>query len=404
MSFDTIPSKASLQPKPFSAHVSDEDLKSFQTLLKHSRIGPKTYENLTADVKDFNHWGISRQWVADAKQHWETKYDWRKTEDRINSYPNFTVPIEDSGFDFQIHFVALFSKKPDAVPLALLHGWPGSFLEFLGTLDVLREKYKPEDLPFHVIVPSLPGYGYSNGPPLDKNFDTEGIARVVDKLMVGLGFGDGGYVAQGGDVGSFVSRVLGVNSEACKAVHLNLAIGIQQPDDVPMDALSKEEQEGLVRYNDFGNLGNAYAREHGTRPSTIGLVLSSSPVALLAWVGEKFLQWSDESPPLDEILDSVTLYWFTDSFPRAIYPYRQFFGPKPTFFHPDAQWYIKKPMGYSWHPKELAPVPKAWVAKSGNLVWYRGHTEGGHFAAMERPKYFVKDVEDFVKEVWPTVK
>ncbi|KAK0879689.1 hypothetical protein LTR87_006490 [Friedmanniomyces endolithicus] len=373
MSFDTIPSKASLKPKPFNAH-------------------------------DFNHWGISREWVADAKQHWETKYDWRKTEDRINSYPNFTVPIEDSGFEFQIHFTALFSKKPDAVPLALLHGWPGSFLEFLGTLDVLREKYKPEDLPFHVIVPSLPGYGYSNGPPLDKDFDTEGIARVVDKLMVGLGFGDGGYVAQGGDVGSFVSRVLGVNSEACKAVHLNLAIGIQQPDDVPMDALSKEEQEGLVRYNNFGNLGNAYAREHGTRPSTIGLVLSSSPVALLAWVGEKFLQWSDESPPVDEILDSVTLYWYTDSFPRAIFPYRQFFGPKPTFFHPDAQWYIKKPMGYSWHPKELAPVPKAWVAKSGNLVWYRGHTEGGHFAAMERPKYFVKDVEDFVKEVWPTVK
>ncbi|TKA36752.1 hypothetical protein B0A54_11622 [Friedmanniomyces endolithicus] len=342
MSFDTIPSKASFKPKPFNAHVSDEDLRSFQTHLKYSRIGPKTYENLTTDVKDFNHWGISRQWVADAKQHWETKYDWRKTEDRINSYPNFTVPIQDSGFDFQIHFVALFSKKPDAVPLALLHGWPGSFLEFLGTLDVLREKYKPEDLPFHVIVPSLPGYGYSNGPPLDKDFNTEGIARVVDKLMVGLGFGDGGYVAQGGDVGSFVARVLGVNSEACKAVHCK--------------------------------------------------------------VGEKFLQWSDESPPVDEILDSVTLYWFTDSFPRAIYPYRQFFGPKPTFFHPDAEWHIKKPMGYSWHPKELAPVPKDWVAKTGNLVWYRGQTEGGHFAAMEKPKLFVKDVEDFVKEVWPTVK
>lgn len=221
MSFDTIPSKAFLKPQPFNAHVSDEELESFQTLLKHSRIGPKTYENLTTDVKDFTGWGISRQWLDEAKQHWQTKYNWRKTEDRINSYPNFTVPIEDSGFEFKIHFIALFSEKKDAVPLLLLHGWPGSFLEFLGTLDVLREKYKPEDLPFHVIVPSLPGYGYSNGPPLDKNFDVEGIARVMDKLMVGLGFGEGegGYISQGGDIGSFVSRVIGVTAKSCKAVH-----------------------------------------------------------------------------------------------------------------------------------------------------------------------------------------
>ncbi|KAK4899675.1 hypothetical protein LTR27_002941 [Elasticomyces elasticus] len=327
----------------------------------------KTYENLTADVKDFTHFGISRQWLSDAKKQWETKYDWRQTEKRINSFPNYTVSIEHPGFDFEIHFIALFSKKKDA---------------FLSTLDVLREKYTPEDLPFHVIVPSLPGYGYSNGPPLDKDFDVQGIARVVDKLMVGLGFGDG-YISQGGDIGSFVSRVLAVNAEACKAY------------------TSLSEQKGLKRYNNFNEMGNAYAREHGIRPSTIGLVLSSSPVALLAWVGERFLQWSDTSPPLNEILDSVSLYWFTDSFPRAIYPYRQFFGPKPSFFHPDAEWHIKKPMGYSWHPKELAPVPKAWVAKSGNLVWYRGHDEGGHFAATEKPKLFVKDMEDFVEEVWP---
>ncbi|KAK5685050.1 hypothetical protein LTS10_003125 [Elasticomyces elasticus] len=268
MSFDTIPSQASLKPRPFTAHVSDKDLESFQTLLKHSRIGPKTYENLTADVKDFTHF-----------------------------------------------------------------------------------------------VLSLPGYGYSNGPPLDKDFDVQGIARMVDILMVGLGFG-GGYISQGGDISSFVSRVLAVNAEACKAVHLHHA--------VPIKSLSQEEQKGLERYNNFNEIGNAYAREHGTRLSTIGLVLPSSPVALLAWVGEKFLQWSDTSPPLTELLVSVSLYWFTNSFPRAIYPYRQFFGSKPSFFHPDAEWHIKKPMGYSWHPKELAPVPKDWVAKSGNLVWYRG--------------------------------
>ncbi|CAK1357041.1 unnamed protein product [Cercospora beticola] len=356
-------------------------------------------DRLTANVKDYTHFGISRQWLSDAKQHWETKYDWRKTEARINSFNNLTVPIEHEGFTFDIHFVALFSQKKDAVPLLLSHGWPGSFLEFLAALDMLKSKYKPEDLPFHVIVPSLPGYGYSSGPPLDKNWTTEKMAAVLDKLMVGLGFGDG-YIAQGGDIGSFISRVLGVTSPSCKAVHLHLAIGLQGE----TEGLTDAEKKGVQRITDFATLGNAYAREHGTRPATIGLVLSASPISLLAWIGEKFQQWTDVTPPIDEILDGATLYWFTESFPRAIYPYRQFFGAQPTFFHNDPEYYIKKPLGYSWHPEELAPVPRDWVATSGNLVWYRAHKEGGHFAAMERADLFVKDREDFVAEVWPKAK
>lgn len=167
----------------------------------------------------------------------------------------------------------------------------------------------------------------------------------------------------------------------CKAVHLHLVIGQTGEE----DGLTDAEKKGVQRINDFGTLGNAYAREHGTRPATIGLVLSSSPIALLAWIGEKFQQWTDETPPIDEILDGATLYWFTESFPRAIYPYRQFFGPEPTFFHNDPAYYIKKPLGYSWHPEELAPVPKKWVEGTGNLVWYRGHKEGGHFAGKSYP-------------------
>lgn len=219
-SFGNLPSNASLRPNPFRAQVSDQDLSDFKQLLKLSKLGPKTYENSVADVKDFTSFGISRDWLAQTKSYWESKYDWRKTEDRINSFPNFTVPIHDdkTGFKFDIHFMALFSKKSDAVPLLLLHGWPGSPLEFLGALSVLIEKYTPDTLPFHIVVPSLPGYAYSSGPPTDQNFDTEGIARVMDKLMVGLGFGKG-YITQGGDIGSFVSRVLAVTSESCLAAH-----------------------------------------------------------------------------------------------------------------------------------------------------------------------------------------
>ena len=169
-------------------------------------------------MKDFTSFGISRDWLEGAKREWIENYDWRKTEARINKFNNYTVEIEEDGFKHQVHFIALLSKKSDAVPLLLLHGWPGSFLEFLGVLEELSSKYSESDLPFNVIVPSLPGYGYSNGPSIDKNFTVEGIANVMDKLMIGLGYGDG-YVTQGGDIGSFVSRVLGTTSSACKAVH-----------------------------------------------------------------------------------------------------------------------------------------------------------------------------------------
>lgn len=218
MPYDTIPSKCSFEPKEFNARVSDLELEGFKLLLRISRIGPETYENQVADVNDYTSFGISRKWLVEAKEHWLSNYDWRKTEARINGYNNWTVDIEEDGFQYQIHFTALFSKKADAVPLLLLHGWPGSFLEFLGVIDEFKSKYDENSLPFHIIVPSLPGYGYSNGPPTDKNFTTEGIARVMDKLMIGLGFGDG-YVTQGGDIGSFVSRVLGTISSSVKAVH-----------------------------------------------------------------------------------------------------------------------------------------------------------------------------------------
>lgn len=288
MPFNTIPSNASLKCEPFKAHVSDQELQDFKDSLKYSRIGPKTYENQVSDVKDFNSFGITREWLSNTVETWRSSYDWRKSEDRINALPNFKTKIEYNGDSFDVHFAALFSKKADAVPLLVLHGWPGSFLEFTGTLEGLKAKYTEDDLPFHIITPSLPGYGYSSGPPLDKNFTTEDLAMVMDALMRGLGFSSG-YISQGGDIGSFVSRILGVRSDACKAVHLHLCVGVGPESEEEMKSLSQQEQQALKRQGDFGNLGNAYGREHGTRPSTVGLVLSSSPVALLAWYGQRTL-------------------------------------------------------------------------------------------------------------------
>lgn len=218
MPYDAIPAKASLKPEPFHAHVTDLELEGFKLALRLSRLGPKTYENEVADPKDYRSFGINRKWLEETKDHWIHSYDWRKTEKRINSFNNYTVDIEHLGFKFHVHFLALFSKKQDAVPLLLMHGWPGSFLEFLAVVDEFKKKYDENSLPFHIVVPSLPGYAYSNGPPIDQNFNVEGIAVVMDKLMHGLGFG-AGYIAQGGDIGSFVARVLYTTADSCKAIH-----------------------------------------------------------------------------------------------------------------------------------------------------------------------------------------
>ena len=380
--YGVVPHSASLRINKFEAAVPESDLKDFRHLLRLSKIGPKTYENSQQDRR----FGVTREWLEKAKEHWEYVYDWRKTETYINSFPNFTTPInDDDGEQFSIHFVVLFSHKADAVPIMFLHGWPGSFLEFLSLLDTLRKKYKPQDLPFHVVVPSLPGYTYSSGPPLTKDFKTEDMARIMDRLMVELGFGSG-YAVQGGDLGSAVARVMAVDHKACKAMHrkcVELAIILEltqavnmmmipRPGDVPEEVVTPAEKKGLKRAEEFGTTGNAYAREHATRPATIGLVLSSSPIALLAWIGEKYQQWTDEDPSIDDILDSVTLYWFTQSFARCIYPYRQYFVNARTF-HADPKYRVKKPTGFSWFPMELAPVPKAWAEGTCDLKLWRAH-------------------------------
>lgn len=171
----------------------------------------------------------------------------------------------------------------------------------------------------------------------------------------------------------------------------------KMPDLSDLSNLTPIEQKALATAETFQKTGTAYAFEHGTRPSTIGLVLSSSPLALLAWIGEKFLEWSDTpSPSLDHILTNVSLYWFTQSFPRSIYPYRQMFGT--ARMEPE---YIKKPLGFSFFPKELNPGLRRVVESSAEeVVFFGEHEGGGHFAALERPGELLGDVEEFVGRVW----
>ncbi|KAL4901390.1 hypothetical protein BDW74DRAFT_160379 [Aspergillus multicolor] len=390
--FAKFPSTASITPSPFNVAVPDEQLSDFKTLLKLSRIAPQTYENLRGERQ----YGVTHEWMSTMKEEWLSRFDWRAVEEHVNSFPQYTTEIEG----LTIHFAALFSEKADAIPIVLLHGWPGSYFEFLPLLQLFKDEYSPSTLPYHLIVPSLPGYAFSSGPPLDRNFTVADATRVVDQLMQGLGFA-GGYVAQGGDIGSRVARLLAVQYNSCKAAHLNFCPLLKRPEGVSDEAQSELEKRGSDRHQWFLTYGKAYAEEHGTKPATIGHVLASSPLALLAWVGEKCLDWPDISLSKHKILEMVTLYWFTESFPRAIYPYRESNPIKPTSDPMLNELYIHKPLGFSYYPKELMPTPKTWVEKTGNLVYFKQHSEGGHFAALELPETFKEDLVEFVAQVWP---
>ena len=252
--YGKLPHKPTIEVKPFKAHVDEEKLQHFKDLLKLSPIAPATFES----TNNGRRYGMTRDYLTKAKEYWLNEFDWRKHEDRFNSFPQFTAAVKDSeGNELDIHFLALFSEKKDAVPIAFFHGWPGSFVEFLDLVDILKKRHTPADLPYHVIVPSLPGYAYSSGPPLDLDYHVELATSPLGNLMEGLGFGSG-YLAQGGDIGSIVARYLAADYDACKGMHLNM-LAVAPPEN--KDELPMTEKEGArLQYGaSFYNTGVAYA-------------------------------------------------------------------------------------------------------------------------------------------------
>ncbi|OLN84907.1 putative epoxide hydrolase 4 [Colletotrichum chlorophyti] len=386
--------------KPFTLSVPDEEYSQFQQLLRLSRIGPPTWESNHQNGR----YGVPHQWLVSTKDYWLNKFDWREQERRINSFSHYKIKVEDGKGDVDLHFVALLSAKEDAIPLVLLHGWPGSFLEFLPMLELAREKYSADTLPFHIIVPSLPGYALSSGPPQNRAWIPEDAGRIINNGLKKLKFDR--YVVQGGDVGCLIASVLATNYDCVIGVHFETT-------DPGLTPWEKEAIEHLK--NRFATPTAGAAVMNSTRPATLAAILSSNPLAYLAWVGEKFLEWPENHFELDEVLTGVTLYWLTDTLPRCVYTYRDTFlcGYTPSFP------FFNKPFGYSWFKYELSPGPKKLIEKKGQLVFYRQHDhvchktdamrffphlltlfeQGGHFAAMERPQDFLVDMEDFMQNL-----
>jgi microsomal epoxide hydrolase len=400
--YDILPNTCTISITPFKVNIPDEDVEELKTLLRHSKIAPRTYESTFTNGR----YGVSHEWLTHAKKVWLDDYDWKTHQTHLNSYPQFTTSIDG----FTIHFAALFSTRADAIPIFLFHGWPGSYMEFLPLFSLMKEKYpSPDSLPYHLIAPSLPGYAFSSGPPLDKEFTFPEACHLFYLLAQGMGFKK--ILVQGGDVGSNFARIMGYKYAEVIGVHLNFCFLASPPKSYDKASFDDVERKGIEQMEYFAKLGSAYAYEQSTRAATISFALSSTPLALLAWVGEKFLEWQDSESPhegeppvnLDEILTSVSLYWFTNTISRSFWPYRENTTPGNTESEDFPEWHLddSTPVGFTWFPGEIYPVPRAWIEKTAdNIVGFWRHDSGGHFGALERPKGFMRDLEEFARLTW----
>jgi len=317
--------------------------------------------------------------------YWRSGYDMSRLERRLNAVAQYRTQIDGLG----IHFLHVRSKHPKALPIILTHGWPGSVVEFLEVVAPLTDPTahggKADDA-FHVVVPSLPGYGFSDK-PAERGWGLPRIAKAWAVLMKRLGYGS--FVAQGGDWGAGVTTWMAKQHvEGLKAVHLNLPILFPPPLEGQPSA---EEKAALAKLAAFGESGSAYARIQGTRPQTIGYSLADSPVGQAAWIYEKLVQWADpnDAPPLsrDEMLDNIMLYWLSNSGASSA---RLYFESFATDF---SRQQLDIPVGVSVFPGELYRPLKIWAERTYTKLFYWNEVpRGGHFAAFEQPGIFVAEL------------
>ena len=329
--------------------------------------------------------GVPLEKMKALADYWRTTYDMHRLEQRLNAFPQFRTQIDGLG----IHFLHVKSKHPNALPMIMTHGWPGSVVEFLKVIGPLTDPTahggKAEDA-FHVVVPSLPGYGFSDKPAA-RGWGIPHIAKAWAALMARLGYGR--FVAQGGDWGAGVTTWMAKQHvEGLKAIHLNLPILFPPPVEGQPSAEEKAALAGLTKY---GDSGSGYARIQGTRPQTLGYGLADSPAGQAAWIFEKLTQWSDpkDAPGLtnDEMLDNIMVYWLTNT---AASSARLYFESFATDF---SRQQLDIPVAVSVFPGETFVPPRVWGERTySKLVYWNEAAQGGHFAAFEQPELFVAEL------------
>ena len=374
--------------REFTVHVEESALADLKSRLERTRL-PNQIPGSGWD------YGSDREYMEKLLEYWRTEYDWRKQEAALNALPHFKTEVD--GID--MHFVHVRSKEADAMPLVITHGWPGSVYEFMEVIGPLTDPVahggKAGDA-FHVVLPSMPGYGFS-GPSHKRGMSVDGVAAVVAKLMVKLGYER--YGAQGGDWGSGVSSWLARdNPDKLIGIHLNM-VGGGPPQGMPDPEAGIPDWE-LKRHKEraaWWQGENAYGNIQGSKPLTLAYGLNDSPAGLAAWIVEKFRTWSDCDGDVesrftkDQLLTNIMLYWVTESMPSAV---RLYYESRRSGRRPDR---VEVPTAVAVFPGEIFFSPRKWVEARYNVVQWTEMPRGGHFAAMEEPKLFLDDVTQFFR-------
>lgn len=364
-------------PRSFSIEIPDSTLSDLATRLDRTRWPDREL------VSDWTQ-GVPLNYIRDVCAYWQHTYDWRKTEARLNSFDNYLVTID--GLD--IHFLTKKSLSPDSRPLLITHGWPGSIIEFIDLVDLLARPQHEGDEAFNVVVPSLPGFGFS-GKPRSVGWGIDKIADTWVELMQSLDYDK--FLVQGGDWGAAVSGSIAANHpEKCLGIHTNMpSVGPQRD---TMNSLTEQEEEALRGSRFYQEWDSGYSKQQSTRPQTLGYGLVDSPAAQAAWILEKFYQWTDcdghpeHAIARDALLDNIMLYWLSGSGTSSARIYWESFGR-------GTRKDILVPSGCSIFPKEIFKPSRRWVeAVYKDLRYYNVLDRGGHFAAFENPELFAGEL------------
>ena len=387
------PAENEMQIVPFQVDIPQAALDDLQNRLANTRLP----DQIPGAAWEY---GAERGYVEELLRYWVNEFDWRAQEARINAFDQFTTPID--GVD--MHFIHQRSTDPDAIPLMIVHGWPGSISEFLDIIPPLMDPAEhggnAEDS-FHIIAPSLPGFGFS-GIPATRGYNPEKIAHMLAELMERLGYES--YAIAGGDWGAIINRHLANHyPERLIGLHSNMIIVAPPEDEDQRNSANPEELALTSARAAYMRNETGYQAIQGTKPQTLGYGLADSPAGVAAWIVEKFHGWSDlpqgadgdldDNFSKDDLLTNISIYWFTGtitSSTRIYYENRNVPAEKPIE-------YIDVPTGAAIFPAEIYMAPRAWVEAAYDLRHWTVMPRGGHFAALEQPELYLNDLREFFR-------
>ena len=372
--------------RPYTINVADEEIEKLKSKLEISRFPEK---ETTGDWSQ----GVPLAYMKNMTDYWLKKYDFKRLETRLNRYENLITEID--GVD--IHFMHIKSSNANAKPLLLTHGWPGSVVEFLKVIEGLTEPQSvggSADDAFHLVIPSLPGFGFS-GKPASTGWGVDKIATAWVTLMGRLGYDS--YFAQGGDWGALVTSWVARHDKNCKGIHLNMVVVPPDSNATDLTDIEKKALEGWQYYQDWDS---GYSKQQSTRPQSIGYGLVDSPVGLAAWIIEKYWAWTDSNGDpenvltKDEMLDNIMVYWVNAAGASSARIYWESFGgglgTEP----------IATPMGGTDFPREIFRTSERFAKKFyTGLFYWSVRQSGGHFAAFEQPSVYVEEIQSCFRQI-----